>query len=258
MSNLMIITVGTSLFHSASWDERNTGFLDRLGSQADNYKDNWANARIKGDIGNLYKPDDRKIECPELVLKFKELLTADNAKEYAQYAADYQEGDEMRYSAELATILAYARQMNPGNWKQYLSDYEIVFVIDEDENNPSHIAAVHNAACLAKIAGLDDKKISAQKISYLSSIEPDKLKSALLDFQKYIHDEKEANQKTKKYQTIDLIVSGGYKIYGFVSFREISADTQLIYMHEAASKIFIHQPNAIIADGVAINLDNLV
>lgn len=51
MSNLMIITVGTSLFHSASWDERNTGFLDRLGSQADNYKDNWANARIKETSG---------------------------------------------------------------------------------------------------------------------------------------------------------------------------------------------------------------
>ncbi len=255
MAKVMIVTVGTSLFHSASWDENNKDFLSKLGCLSDNYRNDWAQAGTPKSPGNLARPDMRKSSCPALVETFKQLLTSDNVDLWKGFVTPYSTGTTpMRYSAELATIISYANLMNTRDWQAFLSEYEFVFVFDSNENNLGHIAGVHIGTYLEKIARISEEKITAKKIQNFSDLDPNNLTEALREFREFLLNER----NTAENEQIDLIVTGGYKIYGFVSYGTISPSTQIIYMHEDASLVFIHKADKIIIDDTELNLDPVV
>ena len=84
-----------------------------------------------------------------------------NAADWANYIAPVNPLTiEMRYSAEIATILKFAKHELTGNKTivEFLSEYETVFFHDSDETSKSCIAANHMAVYLQKIIDNTDVK----------------------------------------------------------------------------------------------------
>lgn len=234
MSKLMILTVGTSLFHSASWDENNVNFLNELGSSADDYKRVWVD-RGPNKNGPLYSPDDRKSKCPELVRTLKGKLESNNASVWKDYVADYTPSTpEMRYSAELATMLSYFKQEYL-DWHKELENYEITLVCDSNENNESNIAACHLKYQLLKLLSVTDERVRVENIRYFSNTEPRYLAEGLRLYQQFTKDQLDSG----KYKKLDIVVSGGFKIYGLISYGFLFSDrVKIIYQHEMANVIY--------------------
>jgi len=244
MAKLMIVTVGTSLFTSASWDAGNAGFVEKLGeSRAREYKNKWANPGDSRSAGGLYSPEQRKREGKTLEPFFAERLTAANAAEWAALAAPHnptQNRYNMRYSAELATILGYAKNDAGQDWKSFLDEYAIYFIHDNNETQPAYIAAKHNCAYLQTMV---KARVEALEISHLSSSVPHQLIEGLKKFQQLLT---EAAGAKAGYSAIDIVISGGYKIYGLIAFGFLtSPQYRIIYQHEDSEQVLILQKGSI-------------
>ena len=236
----MFVTMGTSLFHSATW-EATPDLLEEIPA----YR-SW----MKEDL--LRSPDDRKSspEGAQVRSRLQALLRLDNGKDWAtRLPADLLAGRPdpatvMRFSAEMSTVLKLAEREPRGESTlgTFLRDYDRILLIceatlPEKGRASTYVAAAHLAAYLNRVSG--DERASVSPISVISSSEPDELLAESRDMGLRALAERLASA-AKKYRQLDLVISGGYKIYGiFLSPLLRSRQNRVLYIHEDGRRLMV-------------------
>lgn len=242
MSKCMIVTIGTSIFHSACWDKHNPAFMETLGTLHDNYAEIFANPGVTKDPGGLYNPEKRRKGGQSLESFFKKKLKGDDAGNWPEWVAPFDPPDSpaMRYSAEIGTILRYAEnesEENDTNWQSILDPYEFYFVYDGNTTSVSGIAGLHNQTYLEKLLGGSPDRFKPKAIEGFSSKKPKPLVTALDEYRTFLDSRRIS---LERYETIDVVISGGYKIYGLIAYGFLSSPRfRIIYLHEEAEQVVI-------------------
>lgn len=225
MGKMMIVTVGTSLFHSASWEADK--IKEDLGLYWSTYNENW----VTGE--GLKNPELRKKNDGGVSDILIQKLTVDNATEWADRLALYQRRRTpiMRYSAEIATILQYADQKASNNWKNFLDEYQFIFVHDDNPRSSSYVIAHHLKEQLLKLTE-EKLEIKLEGITDFSADSVEALEPGLKKFSYFLVEKIKEN-----HDRIDVIASGGFKIYGYIALQYISPKFHVIYMHEELDRV---------------------
>ncbi len=255
MSEVYFVTVGNSLFHSATWEgEEFEEFAKKEG-----FWEEYQNFLKKSDPGDpsedgpLFVPEKRKQKGQVVEQKLKELILEDTAPSWTKYIAEYDPGNpkyDKRYSAEITTLLTLARMkgISPG---ELLADKEVYLVCDDSTQKGStrHVAA-HLKQVLIKICGdAATRDIHIKPIQGFSSHDPTNLHNALEKF----NEEIENTLRRSKVNNIYLIVTGGFKVYSMIAARKIEKYVEAIYMHEEAEIVFTYKKNSDGKDILFIN-----
>lgn len=261
MSRFLLVTVGTSLFTSASWaPERLSGFgLQRY--------EEWT----KGEKLIDPKARDRDPRVRPLmeraVLESVQPGTDELDPVWVDALPDeLQRGepnktDAMRYSAELATLIHLAERRKE-TLRELLAGYDrIALPIEgiratgDQERDKSAIAGIHLKHYLERILGGGEgdagERIELWRIEELTSTEPADLTAAL---------ERLAERTVEQCRSVDafdLVVTGGYKIYGFYLAPLVltagggprPVDGALHYVHERGAALVSLEGETIRVDG---------
>ncbi len=264
MSRLMFVTMGTSLFHSASWDPRD----GKLPCEIPFYEE-WLKRRPPGSAAAA------PIESPEARLSIlhggsirNALLAAlhcGNGKNWADFLPREPEGagsavlgPPMRFSAELATILkmhASEDGATPRSLAAFLASYLRIHVIsDSDVSDLSMTAGAHLVAYLNRLAGRECSE--ALTIAGLSSTDPARLLTTEYE-QGALKKLAEAigvaiRSRRDHPEAVDLVISGGYKLYGvaLAHLAELNKDQllelnlpphRLLYIHERGNDLMAYE-----------------
>ena len=229
---LMLVTTGTSLFESASWNDGD--WIDKKGVKA--FRE-WLEPGSLNEPGPLisHLKRIRHEKAEEIMSFFENELTINNASEWANYFAKDVEmkPKTLRYSAELSTIFDFAMKCN--DWKSFINDFKIIFMCDESEKSPTHIAAKHNLTYLQKIKGIN---LESSKIEPLFDIS--ELHTAV--FQKNF-------KKLKEYFDISNLGFTNFEIINsFLIYQTIknSKINSLIYFPDKKSKSKFYIPSIFI------------
>ena len=246
MPSVIIVTVGTSIYHSATWDENNDNFRQAIGARsARKYQERWCNRQSAGNIrGGLLSPSNRLRNAPDLEENFHIWLKDAKPAVWGDWVAKYIPGEELRYSAELATLLKLAywetsngqtNGENEDDWKGYFEDTMIWWVCDSNQTTEGAIAARHNAACLQHLAGLQNSKIDYKEIPNFAATDPEKLHAALIAYSELINQTLKGN-----FSHVDAVVTGGYKIHNLITNDFVGREGfQLVFLHETFSGLYI-------------------
>lgn len=255
MRKEMFITVGTSLYYSASWEDRPPA-ADVLG-----YPD-WLKGerRQKPEARRKYlqgKTEDeitkRLTADPQNVVKWTEILP--------QKLQDgkHDPKDNLRFSAELSSLLMLADHERL-SVRDLLSGYEAIHVVvdpNDTTSGSSYVAGVHLQSYLQTIGGTSNKsKVQIFEACYLASRSERDLLRGLRDLVRGALD----RVKTSQLGRVDLVASGGYKIYAvflsqLVAVRE---ELRLLYMHEEAGKIVrVRRGHVAIGEHEDASIENL-
>jgi hypothetical protein len=230
MEKVMIVTVGTSLFHSASWNKNIGPFQKILGSSCKTYSRHWAEG------AGLTSPEHRRKHDGGLEEILSSAIKADNADDWAQWLAGYQRKvtPVMRYSAEISTILNYSNRQKADEWQAFLQEYTFNIVHDANTVTPTYHAAFHIKAYLSKLINADADEVHLCGIRGFSADQPQPLKEGFKSFGEVLHRARET------YGQIDVVISGGFKIYGLAAalFLE-QGKFRILYQHEQSDDIVI-------------------
>ncbi|MFW6012342.1 MAG: hypothetical protein ACOC7L_00090 [Acidobacteriota bacterium] len=270
MSPIMLVTVGTSLFTSATWQPQPELFPDTpdtggLPSKIPNYD------RFLKD----HPPGNSPLNSPEERLKadrdgrireaLVRRLTAGDLKDSARaWARVLPPGladattlqAPMRFSAELSTILKLAT--TPSVWREssktardavpvreFLRTYDAIYVVSDDpgaENRESHVAAVHLAHYLNELAGAPELA-SVRTFRGLASLDPDHLTAGLRGLQKFAYD----LLLEDCYLEVDFVLTGGYKLYSYL-LTPLGHDrpgVRYVYLHDRAPELVLLEGHSI-------------
>ncbi len=237
MSKVMFVTVGTSLFHSASWEPDKAVLLGVQGYYQ------WT-----ADVAILKEPEARKrtSAARRIQADLEEGLRHDNAPVWAERLAhDLTSGNPdpntvMRYSAELATILKlFVAEGGTDSLKDFLRSYDrICLPCDSSDQGTAklpRVAAHHLAAYLNLLAGSEGLLAQPLPVAGLSSTDPETLLGETTGI-------KELGKKLLKEEAeqLDLIASGGYKLYGIYLYQLLVSKrlpVRLFYIHEDAGRL---------------------
>jgi hypothetical protein len=240
VSKVMFVTVGTSLFHSASWDAplpQNIQYYDR-----------WLKPEA------LASPDARVMDrrADEIRRQLREKLTEVNGPDWAKHLPSALFTDTpkstpiQRYSAELTTILMMAEQRAAGQTVgDFLKEYSQIQVVIEASSRVqslpaslARIAGCHLTAYLNAISGSNLAR--ACDISNLSST----ASSPVLEALKMLRDRIPTALKEVQADELDLVISGGYKIYGIALSHLADRDdvsARILYTHETSEELIIYR-----------------
>ena len=157
----------------------------------------------------------------------------------------------MRYSAEIATILRFLeieKDKLGTDWQDIVNSYKIIFVRDSAEDSPSYAAAAHSLHYLQQMFG-QTESFSSEKLQY-KSIEgfsgkvPKFLAEGLQEFQNFLINIR--GERDPGYETIDIVISGGYKAYGMVGYGFLLQERfRVIYQHEKFKEVFIQDKDTL-------------
>lgn len=234
MRKEMFITVGTSLYFSATWENlppasdvpgyeqwlqapRRTKPKERKGSHQ--------GKKVEGKIISQLAADPQNVATWSVILP-QELKDGKHDPK-----------ENLRFSAELSSLLMLADHEKISA-RDLLSRYEAIHVVvdpNETTSGSSYVAGVHLLSYLQTIAGPGvASRINLFKIPDLASVDEALLVPAL---QALVHG---VLRRSREQQAqVDLLASGGYKIYvGFLSHLvAVDNHLQLLYLHEEASKL---------------------
>ncbi len=253
MTRLLFFTVGTSLFQSASWEP-----TPDLLAEVPSYGDLVHHDR-------LTIPEARA-GCRRARLELTAALTEDNAGEWSRRLPRSLVRDGraeaaklLRYGAELATLLRLAEQEGGGrSARKFLQDYSGLYVFADpsppagDESRRSWVAAAHLAAQLNAVAG--GRAAEVVPVPGLSSLDhrvlfgPGSGLPLLCERLVALKAEHDADR-------VDMVITGGYKIYGLVLARLLGreplvhAAARLVYGHETGGHLLIVREEEISYDG---------
>jgi len=248
MKKLMIITVGTSIFHSACWNKDHPDFKKELGTLWEEYCDKFANPGVSGDPGGLSDPEKRRREGKNLESFFKCHLKGSSAGKWPEWVAPFDPymSPALRYSAEITTILRFAEKEADkvgSTWQKSLEPYDFYFVHDSNTGSFSGIAGLHNRTYLEKLLNTKPGRIKPKAISgFAEHQNPRALINALREFRSFLN--KADSCVEPLYDTIDLVISGGFKVYGIVGHSFLSSRKfRILYMHDESSRVIIQNQN---------------
>lgn len=212
----LVITVGISLFHSASWKN------EEPFANIQDY-DRWL------DHERLIDPRKRRAWAGRVATgavieeRIRKLLSANPELPAAVQAFEGAfAGTEKRYSAELSTLMAMRLKLDPRrSFSAFVQAYtSIVFLHGEEKADESNVAARHLATVLKTYAGVD-----VQQRGIGGSI-GEQLKQ-LIEFL----------AKDTNAPPTDLVATGGYKAFAIIMghsyFQHASQGWRLFYLHES-------------------------
>lgn len=252
MTRVMLVTVGTSLFSSATWEPR-----------PDLYPDEAAGGLPKRvrEYGNWLRSDSlaepaKRARDEDVRKELERLLTEENAAEWAQcLPPGLPEGTHdvvgRRFGAELNTLVLLAedearRSGTAVSLRELLLRYDRVHVVTEKDQGEgvdafSRIAAFHLVEHLNWIAGRTVAK--RLEIPGISSSEPERLRGGLLELQCRV----DKLLLEDWCLGLDLVLTGGYKVYGYLlSPLAFGRDAvRLLYAYEGADELVVLQGSAI-------------
>jgi hypothetical protein len=235
---VMYVTMGTSLFHSATWEPN-----EEVCKLVSGYEE-WTGEETRS------SPSSRQASphAASIRERLGYALRTNNAERWAKWlSADLlagrpSTGSLLRYSAELTTLLKLAETRPAGQTlADFLNGYgEIRFVYDDRSPasggpNLPQIAASHLACYLNVLAG-QEKRAGLVAVPGLSSQNPDEVLEGIQGFGD------EIAKAIEQFRWFDFIASGGYKLYGtlLADLRDIpSISARLIYLHEEGQGIFV-------------------
>jgi hypothetical protein len=240
MSKVMFVTVGTSLFHSATWE-----WSESMRQDVHLYE-KWTEDH--GEATDLLRsPEGRKASknADRIIADLKFRLTEDNAASWAhRLPADLRNGNPdrgtvMRYSAELATILKLSEQDEEGDGSlgAFLRSYQTIELACDPSRyagrSLSFVAASHLREYLNLVAG--EPRARVCKISGLSSPHIEDLwadDGGLAKLGEKVGD------ILDRASFLDVIVSGGFRIYGlYLAPLMTQKWARLAYIHEEGADL---------------------
>lgn len=261
MSRLMFLTVGTSLFHSASWEP------DRVPPAVPSYRDLCHDVRLRSPEARLgFRSAKEELEAA---------LDASNAQEWAdrlpeELVRDGRHATDtlLRYSAELSTVLRLADQDGEGgSARDFLDRYRRrIFVLADPAPPPngevrrasSWVAAHHLRAYLDAVAG--GRAAELVPIEGLASLDREVLfgrHTGLGELARAVLDRVAEHRAVE----VDLVVTGGYKLYAFFLARLLEAEalagtrTRLVYGHESGGMLVSVSREHLVFDGLPRTFD---
>jgi hypothetical protein len=238
MSKVMFVTVGTSLFHSASWEKDEAILRD----VPEYYQWTADDDVLKEPEARKRTPAARRIQA-----ELEKRLKYDNTPLWVQrLAKDLTGGNPdlntvMRYSAELATILKLfeTEAGTDQSLEDFLRSYDHIYLpcdsSDQGTAKLPRVAAHHLAAYLNLLAGNEGLLAQPLAVAGLSSTVPETLLGENTGI-------KELGKRLLKEEAeqLDLISSGGYKLYGIYLYQLLvskSLPVRLFYIHEDAGRL---------------------
>lgn len=212
MAKRLIVTVGMSLFSSASWN--NAGPFADISGYSEWLSLDGPAARKSFHMGAYIEQ-----QITDLLLGDPE-----SGALVAQFAPGFSRAN--RYSAEISTLISMKHKLNRFvSFGDFLGSYgPVVLVHGGGDGNPSAAAARHVAAALNTHASLRNAELKSLDgggdIRY-------ELKNLVEYLQNLNHDE------------TDLVATGGYKAYavalGHVYWQRLDKGWRLFYLHEHKS-----------------------
>lgn len=245
-NKIMLVTVGTSLFSSASWTAE---IESKLG--IDKYS-RWT--QVKPKENPLVRPEIRVWMDGSKLIKdrLNQKIEVNNAKEWSKHIA--RELDTpMRYSAELATIIRlYDKENRAGDYAGiggFLNQrYEHIYLLcNENDDDPSRIAAEHLKEYLIV---LTDGKLNS-KVEVKDKLKTGDLGSKVESIFSYLR--KICLSENNDY---DIVISGGYKIYVSICgifiearWKQGNKNDRIIFLHESDNELIQRTVNSLMIDG---------
>ena len=253
MSRVLLLTVGTSLFHSATWDA--TGPLEPIrGYQS------WLEGE-KLRVPKAREGDLRIQRGLEAELLESETVPGQLAAGWVEAlpavltAGDPAASEAMRYSAELATLIKMADAAQRP-LRNHLASYEKVVVAVDEVHRPVEpkegdmlvkqrysralerykgwVSALHLLAYVGAVLG-EPRRIERLDVPGLTSTTAEELLQAVVRLGE------EAGEIHGRHEAVDFVVTGGFKLYGYVLAGVVRAfesdDTGLHYIHEGGDNL---------------------
>lgn len=236
MKRAMVLTVGTSLYHSATWNH--AGPLEKIEGYG-----SWLGDRYLGDPNARHQDGivgGRLGEGLDATRSTTEISAwADVLPEELVEEGSIEE--PMRYSAELATLIKLEPETS---LRQLLRSFEAIYLPCDPvttavvpEARRSYVAARHLKAYLDRIAGDGSRRVHLWEIAHLAETKPLKLLPALKDLRRWTKDLRDGCDR------LDLVVTGGYKVYGYVLTALVTEDegpehgARLRYLYEGSNEL---------------------
>ncbi len=243
MKPVLFVTVGTSLYESATWDPAKEPAVSLRGYRA------WTIA--DGADATLLSPDNRRLHSQALLLRAQlvEKLTEVNGEEWAGALPEElfgvcPEAQAMRYSAEVATLLLFAQdhRRNLETLRQFLVRHEIRIAFDPTERESDRpraiVAARHLIAILRRLA--PEGAVEALPIEGLSSPDPKQLLAKERGLGAFLSEVRKEASRDGTVEKVTIILSGGFKIYGILLGHLLGQGTpnlRLVYIHESGTSL---------------------
>ena len=226
----MIITVGTSLFESATW--ANEGPLKDI----EGY-DGWLKpSTMESPAGRTgYRSFDGEVTGERISAQLKTRIDGRNAVQWAEQVTPGF-NQPMRYSAEIATLVLRAREELKGeliqqNFHKFLQDNysSINLVCSNDPADESQKAAFHLREYIYRLTGEEARPVFPVNVAPV--LTGARLNEKVQSLFRYLRD--------LESEDIEIVASGGYKIFA-VSCAQLlprHASWRLVYMHESSQEI---------------------
>lgn len=237
MKKEMFITVGTSLYYSATWENlppaagipgydewtkcpRRTKPEERR---------RWGRGRTESEIVERLTADPREVEKWTAILP-ETLREGKHAPE-----------DNLRFSAELSSLLMLA-DSEKVPVRDLLCRYEAIHVaVDpvDQERGSSYVAGTHLVSYLKTIAGTEGcPDIALFPVENLASRVPEDLLGPSGGLRRFLA-EVARHIETSHAAQLDFLASGGYKIYAVFLSQLVAnhPNARLLYLQEEASQL---------------------
>lgn len=225
---VMIVTVGTSLFTSASWKPQGPladieGY-ELWASEADLLRSPAARARMCRATGNTV------VTGSAVEAGIEKAIRNDSDAAAGQLEALLETEPVARYSAELATIVGMWKTLRPEQGQGITgfltaSYRELRLLCSSDENDRSYLAATQLKAQLATLnSGLGGIVQLSSRIAGSSVVEKAASFKAVID-------------ALEEDSGVDFVISGGYKIYAAIVTRLLRGNWRVFYLHEEEAQL---------------------
>lgn len=233
---ILVLTVGTSLLTSASW--RPEGPFERLpgyGTWVREHLDSPSRRRADRSTGSRLERLLREGEPDNTPSRFAEA-----------FCLPYS-GSALRYSAEVSTLILWMLQQGDYDLAKFVRRKysRIELVAPVETKDPANLAAKHLASIF------EFHKIG--QIAMRPVLTGPTLRDKVEQFKKYLLNFDPANQP------VDLIVSGGYKIFAmysgaFISRPQAPEGWRLIFLHEQSSDVIAQTRDDFLLDGEPLKI----
>lgn len=212
----MVVTVGTSLFSSASWR------VEEPFASLPGYR-RWAGELIEN-------PSERRTAARQTPRHIEAVLREQPEEALAAFDDG---GPALRYSAELSTLLLWQGREGSRALGPFLNErYDRVDLVAPcDRNDLAWLAAAHLRAVLAE-------RLGVERVRVVEAITSPAIKDRVRQLRGYL------DTMAAETDRADLVVSGGYKVYAMVAAALAVAGErrwQVIYVHEDSARELIVQ-----------------
>jgi hypothetical protein len=246
MKKAMIITMGTSVYESTSWDYNvEAEFLNTI------YEKEWIlDGECKLDHSKRMEKSGAISIRNNIIKVFSENHTNEDyfKKRVMPYLYPYKVQKEMRYSAELATILKYANVKDPVELPDILNKINKFYIVCEISVPKIHAAAIHLKYALMTLANIPTDNIEITDISGFSTPDKISLQKALPLFAKMLL------EILPHYDEVVICISGGFKIYSLIAFMYWNEEKiKIIYLHENLKDIVLFNRDNIFIDNEEVS-----